>query len=1114
MSDYKVQDLVDNINYLQETKNLIKQSIIDKGQSILDSDTFRSYADYISNIESVILDYTSTTLDDTLDIDYTTYLDNIDTQIGNIVMYKYEPTTGNDLGKTGVVMFRVLELDGSRYKIKLIHKYINDKKIYSDDLTATSNTIQEGYTALVKDEVVTGTLPVVNNISDEFPKKIDDNTLKKDVDSYIYTYPFNNKTIVENNTNFKINIPFNTLAGIINLTPDKLARGYQILNIDGTYNDQVKRFNTYEEMIANTDQEDEQLAIVYNDNNFNGLYKFNLSDNSWSLAPTQFEAKDEDVMAVPYYGANGVSIGTFNQVKYITDQNKGDIYTWIKKFDDWSQLFDTSNVTNMSRLFYNKRDLTHYTFAGTENVMDTSFTFTNCTNLKILENTANLNLCNSNTAYEMFSNCSNLTILNLCNLNLCNSIRLGYMFYSCSNLIDINLCNANFSNAGDLQDMFDSCDMLRKIDLSNAKFNYDKILNSYYQYSGMFDRCYNLVELKLPGGFFNQFSNRDTVKFSFLPDATNLHELYDGNTSVYNIKINNVKNLYLNTFMYNCFNLYQTIDFNIYNSNITRLNQIYGKFNYYIDNCNFSNIVLNNCNIVKFYVNNCNIQYANTLRFNSSNINALHFEDVNFIENNVLNCVNLFRDTVIRDLNFDLSGKVKVSGFSHMFEHMRNIVYATFNFYDSDVIDDELSLDYMFARCNTMTNIPRMNPSLFTSRAIVTTECMFKDCSNITVIGLQGSYSSDWYRKYNMSQVKSTAYMFENCRALKTGTNVIYNDNGECFPVVTNMANMFANCGTIFLGEYNLFTSPYLENVSGMFYNIEHYGFYNIKLSDLVNKGTVNFTNILTNALIPYWNVGLNDCTISTNNYLKGILYKSNVNAVNLSNLTISNNSFNLFNLFGIYSQPVVNCCLLNLSNANMDSLIYTSSSFTNLYETFNVNDINLSNANINSFNLPLNRSTILNSLNFSGMTCNNFNINLNGCTNLTKVDFENCHIKIGKNFSRLLDNSYRVTELNLSSVDFTNTERIGTLAPNLTEFRINSQGLNNLKYAGGLVWYCNNLSDESIQNIINLCLNAPNITYKNLSNASYDSVFGYTNITNARYTNRLVELTEAGWNF
>ena len=197
-----------------------------------------------------------------------------------------------------------------------------------------------------------------------------------------------------------------------------------------------------------------------------------------------------------------------------------------------------------------------------------------------------------------------------------------------------------------------------------------------------------------------------------------------------------------------------------------------------------------------------------------------------------------------------------------------------------------------------------------------------------------------------------------------------------------------------------------------------------------------------------------------------------------------------------------------------MDSLIYTSSTFSNLYETFSVNDINLSNANINSFSLPLDRSTNLNSLNFSGMTCNNFNINLNGCTNLTKVDFENCHIKMGKNFRRFLDNSYKVTELNLSSVDFTNTVNITTLAPNLTEFRINSQGLNNLKYVGSLVWFCNNLSDESIQNIINLCLNAPNIRYKDLSNASYDSVFGYTNITNARYTNRLVELTEAGWNF
>lgn len=53
-SKYTVQDLQDNLAYLEETKRQIKQAIIDKGQSISNEDTFRSYVDKIGAIETGI----------------------------------------------------------------------------------------------------------------------------------------------------------------------------------------------------------------------------------------------------------------------------------------------------------------------------------------------------------------------------------------------------------------------------------------------------------------------------------------------------------------------------------------------------------------------------------------------------------------------------------------------------------------------------------------------------------------------------------------------------------------------------------------------------------------------------------------------------------------------------------------------------------------------------------------------------------------------------------------------------------------------------------------------------------------------------------------------------
>ena len=49
---YTVQDLQDNLNYIEDTKNLIKQAIIAKGQSVSEQDTFRSYKDKIAAIKT------------------------------------------------------------------------------------------------------------------------------------------------------------------------------------------------------------------------------------------------------------------------------------------------------------------------------------------------------------------------------------------------------------------------------------------------------------------------------------------------------------------------------------------------------------------------------------------------------------------------------------------------------------------------------------------------------------------------------------------------------------------------------------------------------------------------------------------------------------------------------------------------------------------------------------------------------------------------------------------------------------------------------------------------------------------------------------------------------
>ena len=75
---------------------------------------------------------------------------------------------------------------------------------------------------------------------------------------------------------------------------------------------------------------------------------------------------------------------------------------------------------------------------------------------------------------------------------------------------------------------------------------------------------------------------------------------------------------------------------------------------------------------------------------------------------------------------------------------------------------------------------------------------------------------------------------------------------------------------------------------------------------------------------------------------------------------------------------------------------------------------------------------------------------------------------------------------------------------------------INNVTNITQMFGVCNKLSDASIQNIINSFLNSniTNTTIKNLNNSNQYSPFYRTNITSSRYSNRLSELTAAGWSY
>lgn len=73
--------VADKLNYLQGTKEAIKSALIEKGVSVVDSDTFRSYADKISDIETTEIE------DALVTRNFTSYTNDRVTTIGSGAFY-------------------------------------------------------------------------------------------------------------------------------------------------------------------------------------------------------------------------------------------------------------------------------------------------------------------------------------------------------------------------------------------------------------------------------------------------------------------------------------------------------------------------------------------------------------------------------------------------------------------------------------------------------------------------------------------------------------------------------------------------------------------------------------------------------------------------------------------------------------------------------------------------------------------------------------------------------------------------------------------------------------------------------------------------------------------
>ena len=176
----------------------------------------------------------------------------------------------------------------------------------------------------------------------------------------------------------------------------------------------------------------------------------------------------------------------------ILPENCSDLFSNFKsvKEIDLSNA-DSSNVTDMSQMFYNCQALNSISFGDnfdTSNVTNMFCMFTGCSSLAELD-LSSFDTSNVTDMCAMFEYCMSLVSLDVSSFDTSKIHNMERMFADCASLLTLDLSSFNLTGTITIA-MFARCNGLTEIIVGDG-WNKDNIINESY-YKGMFEGCINL----------------------------------------------------------------------------------------------------------------------------------------------------------------------------------------------------------------------------------------------------------------------------------------------------------------------------------------------------------------------------------------------------------------------------------------------------------------------------------------------------------------------------------------------------------------------------------------------------------------------------------------------
>ena len=1040
MDGIDINTIYNQLNYLDETKSEIKQALINKGQEISDSQTFRSYVDNINNLGML--------------------------KQFNTVNEMEEDTTAKDGDIALVYNLNEEEFEFNKYfnniwftKVAHINMTMS---AFCWDISETPGVYQD-YVKVYDFKSPDGTSTMQYTIHCMASSNAWLGAeLKFSCNGETVTFLMNEDYVIKRQDDIQGPVTLNNIVG----------NSYAL---DGTGIDVTKQSIRMQLL--------EVLPLIarFGTSDFTGLYKYSNILNDWELAPTQLTAVESDGMAVRYYGPNGVTKGEIDTMKYFNNATVNNAMKYLntyynlfqtvdvtnienywgirtlannRKYIDWINI---SNMTNMSNLFNNMTSLRYLDVSNWDmsNVVETVNTFAGCSNLCTLDFKSNTSFANIINAYRMFSNCQSMTRFDVVNLDFSNCVNTSYMFSNCYALRTISILNWNMSNVLDGSYMFSYCNSISHMHLGN-----------------------------------NVYSMR-------FPNALNLSRMFLGS---------GIQNLGPH---------YWGPHITFYAPKVTNISGIFSDCNAITVSANFIS------SVISTQAESLDASYM----FSNSTVQAVY--NLNLGVAPITNAYGMFMNcNSMQSLDGTTINLSKAKNASRMFYQCRKLTnlsyfpFGTIPLTNNTVFTEVEDASEMFYYCTGINNIEFRGGKLLLPN-VKTTARMFAGCSNLNTIAIN----------WNMPNLVNATNMF-------SATNVKQFDLSRAnLNSLSNITNMFGRNWTSIT-----FTNAYMPNITN--FTFDYRDAYNVSAS-YVYMSNLNICNATTFEIhvgrlkeINLYNIKTGEITSGSDMMANCCnLLSANLASVNLSpNANSMNNMFNAcydITSIGLMSNYVSTSPSVNtigmFDQAQKLKTITPSNFFANMNITNapfmfqncqNVDNliINLESA-INTARMCNNCTNLVNFTTTATPKLVNMTAMFYRCTNLAEMPqqldttnvtnmraaFFNCH-----KFTNILSN------LNLENIVNDGVYGLYWGCINLVDIDVSNYKLSKALNIGTMFTCCNNLSNNSIQSIINMVLNATNVTIdnKNLDNTKVTSPFYCTPFDNSYYQDRWQELDDAGWSY